>query len=164
LERLVTAHEPFPALVMDGGYDVVVANRAVQLLLSGADPELLNRPNAMRLTLHPRGMAGRIRNYGEWRDHLLHQMRRQLALTRSAPLRALYHEVEGYPPPDDCGEELAQVAAAPALPLLLEHDGHTLAFVSVIATFNTPMDITVSELALETFLPADQETAAYLTE
>jgi transcriptional regulator with XRE-family HTH domain len=164
LERLAAAHEPFPALILDGAYDVVAANHGVQLMLSGVAPELLDRPNAMRLTLHPRGMAARIRNYAQWRGHLLQQMRRQLALTRSDRLRALYDEVEGYPPPDDCGEELAPVTAAPALPLLLECDGRVLAFISVIATFNTPMDITVSELALETFLPADRETAAYLAE
>jgi transcriptional regulator with XRE-family HTH domain len=164
LEQLARAHEPFPALILDGAYDVVAANRGVQLILSGISPELLDRPNAMRLTLHPRGMAPRIRNYAQWRGHLLHQMRRQLALTRSDRLRELYEEVEGYPPPDNCGEELAPVTAAPALPLLFESDGRVLAFISVIATFNTPMDITVSELALETFLPADRETAAYLAE
>ncbi|WP_216902803.1 helix-turn-helix domain-containing protein [Nocardia alni] len=163
LERLVTAHEPFPALILDGGYDIVAANRGVKPMLSGVAPELLEKPNAMRLTLHPRGMAPRIRNYAQWRGHLLHQMDRQLALTRSAALRALYDEVEGYPPPENCGEELAEVTAAPALPLLLESGGRTLAFISVIATFNTPMDITVSELALETFLPADAATAALLT-
>lgn len=162
LERLAAAHEPFPALILDGAYDVVAANRGVRLMLSGVDPELLDRPNAMRLTLHPRGMAPRIRNYAQWRGHLLQQMRRQLALTRSDRLRALYDEVEAYRPPDDCGEELAPVTAAPALPLLLAHEGRVLALISVIATFNTPMDITVSELALETFLPADRETAEYL--
>lgn len=163
LTRLVTAHEPFPALVLDGGYDVIAANRGVELLLSGVDPELLDDPNAMRLTLHPRGMAPHIRNYAQWRAHLLQQMQRQLALTRSAPLRALYDEVESYPPPPNCGEELVPVAASPALPLLLENNGRTLAFISIIATFNTPTDITVSELALETFLPADPETTALLT-
>ncbi|MQY17704.1 helix-turn-helix domain-containing protein [Nocardia macrotermitis] len=163
LERLVGAHEPFPALILDGGYDVVAANRGVRLMLSGVDPELLESPNAMRLTLHPRGMAPRIRNYSQWRAHLLHQMQRQLALTRSTPLRALYDEVEAYPPPRHCGAELAPITAAPALPLLLEIDGRTLAFISLIATFNTPTDITVSELALETFLPADPETTAFLT-
>ncbi|MGF6883175.1 transcriptional regulator with XRE-family HTH domain [Nocardia sp. GAS34] len=164
LEQLARAHEPFPALILDGAYDVVAANRSVGLMLSDVAPELLNRPNAMRLTLHPRGMAPRIRNYAQWRGHLLHQMRRQLALTRSDRLRDLYEEVESYPPPHNCGEELAPVTAAPALPLLFESDGRVLAFISVIATFNTPMDITVSELALETFLPADSETAAYLAE
>ncbi|KNB53607.1 helix-turn-helix domain-containing protein [Streptomyces caatingaensis] len=165
LERLLCAHEPFPALAVDGTYRVVAANRSVSLLLDGVAEELLVPPlNAMRLTLHPRGMAPRIRNYGQWRAHLLHQMERQLAVLRSAPLRAVYDEVSSYPPPEVPGEERPDDGpAAPfALPLRIEHAGRTLSFVSAIATFNTPMDVTVSELALETFLPADAETAAYL--
>lgn len=167
LERLLSAHEPFPALAVDGAYQVVAANRAVSLLLDGVAEDLLVPPlNAMRLTLHPRGMAPRIRNYGQWRAHLLHQMERQLAVLRSAPLRAVYEEVSAYPPPDVPGEGRTDDGpAAPfALPLVLEHDGRTLSFISAISTFNTPMDVTVSELALETFLPADAETAAYLRE
>ncbi|WP_372410669.1 helix-turn-helix domain-containing protein [Streptomyces luteireticuli] len=167
LQRLLSAHEPCPALVVDGTYEVVAANRAVALLLDGVAAELLVPPmNAMRLTLHPRGMAPRIRNYGQWRAHLLHQMERQLAVLRSAPLRAVHEEVSAYPPPDVPGEGRTDDGpAAPfALPLVLEHGGRTLSFVSTVSTFNTPMDVTVSELALETFLPADPETAAYLRE
>ncbi|GAA0411973.1 helix-turn-helix transcriptional regulator [Streptomyces luteireticuli] len=167
LQRLLSAHEPCPALVVDGTYEVVAANRAVALLLDGIAEELLVPPmNAMRLTLHPRGMAPRIRNYGQWRAHLLHQMERQLAVLRSAPLRAVHEEVSAYPPPDVPGEGRTNDGpAAPfALPLVLEHGGRTLSFVSTVSTFNTPMDVTVSELALETFLPADPETAAYLRE
>lgn len=168
LEQLLHAYEPFPALVVDGTYQVVAANRGIAMLLEGIAEDLLTPPlNAMRLTLHPRGMAPRIRNYGEWRGHLLHQMERQLAVFRSAPLRAVYEEVSAYPPPDPCGEELAAAGGGTvpfALPMVIEHDGRTLSFVSTIATFNTPMDVTVSELALETFLPADPETAAYLQE
>ncbi|KAB7846362.1 helix-turn-helix domain-containing protein [Streptomyces mobaraensis] len=164
LDVLLRGYEPFPALVVDGTYQVVAANRAVPLLLEGVAEELLTPPlNAMRLTLHPHGMAPRIRNFLEWRCHLLHQMDRQLALMRSAPLRALYDEVTGFPMPDPCGEErMADRRAPVALPMVIDVGGRTLSFVSTIATFNTPLDVTVSELALETFLPADQETAAYL--
>ncbi|MER5781487.1 helix-turn-helix transcriptional regulator [Streptomyces mobaraensis] len=164
LDVLLRGYEPFPALVVDGTYQVVAANRGITMLLDGVDQDLLTQPlNAMRLTLHPRGMAPRIRNFLEWRCHLLHQMDRQLSLMRSAPLRALYDEVVAYPLPDPCGEERASDRCAPyALPMVIEHDGRTLSFVSTIATFNTPLDVTVSELALETFLPADAETAAYL--
>ncbi|MFB8052884.1 helix-turn-helix domain-containing protein [Streptomyces rubiginosohelvolus] len=185
LERLLAAYEPYPALVVDGTYGVVAANRGVALLLEGVPEKLLTPPlNAMRLTLHPEGLAPRILNLPEWRADLLAQMDRQIALVRSPALRELYDEVAAYPAParadgtgrsaegtggaapavdraDGAGRERDR-AAAFALPMLLEHGGRVLSFVSSIATFNTPMDVTVAELAIETFLPADRETAAYL--
>ncbi|MFE2973195.1 helix-turn-helix domain-containing protein [Streptomyces sp. NPDC059258] len=180
LDRLLAAYEPYPALVVDGTYGVVAANRGVALLLEGVPEKLLTPPlNAMRLTLHPEGLAPRIVNLPAWRADLLTQMDRQIALVRSPELRALYDEVAAYPAParadaeraggavpvadraDGSGRERDR-AAAFALPMLLEHGGRVLSFVSSIATFNTPMDVTVAELAIETFLPADRETAAYL--
>ncbi|GGX63893.1 helix-turn-helix transcriptional regulator [Streptomyces hiroshimensis] len=165
LERLLTSYEPFPALVVNGTYEVLAANRGIAMLLDGVAPSLLVPPlNAMRLTMHPAGLAPRIRNYHEWRAHLLHQMERQLALMRSPALRALYDEVSAYPLPDSGRERARREGEVPfALPLVIDHAGHTLSFVSTIATFNTPMDVTVSELAVETFLPADPETARLLT-
>ncbi|WP_328382960.1 helix-turn-helix transcriptional regulator [Streptomyces sp. NBC_00400] len=166
LERLLTGYEPFPALVVDGTYHVQAANRGVTVLLDGIAPALLQPPlNSMRLTMHPDGLAPRIRNYREWRSHLLAQMERQLALMRSPRLRALYDEVSAYPLPPGGREKAAFGEHAPfALPMMLEHDNTVLSFISTIATFNTPMDVTVSELAVETLLPADPETAAYLRE
>ncbi|MEV6510955.1 helix-turn-helix transcriptional regulator [Streptomyces sp. NPDC051642] len=165
LERLIQGYEPYPALVVDATYTVVAANRGITMLLDGVPEHLLQPPlNAMRLTLHPQGMAPRIRNLGEWRGHLLAQMERQIALHRSEPLRTLYEEVAAYPAPETGGEEAEQPPSVPhfALPMRIEHDGRVLSFVSSIATFNTPMDVTVSELAIETFLPADPATAKYL--
>ncbi|WP_328676650.1 helix-turn-helix domain-containing protein [Streptomyces sp. NBC_00343] len=165
LERLIQGYEPYPALVVDSVYDVVAANQGITMLLDGVPESLLQPPlNAMRLTLHPRGMAPRIRNLGEWRGHLLAQMERQIALHRSEPLRALYEEVTAYPAPEAAEREDEQLTPVPhfALPMRIEHDGRVLSFVSSIATFNTPMDVTVSELAIETFLPADPATAKYL--
>ncbi|MFD3514648.1 helix-turn-helix domain-containing protein [Streptomyces sp. NPDC058657] len=165
IDQLLQGYEPYPALVVDGTYGIVAANRGIQLLLGGVAAHLLSAPNAMRLSLHPEGLAPRIRNLPQWRDHLLHQMRRQMALDRSAPLRALYEEVAAYPePPVRPGEpHPAEPAAAPfALPLRIEHDGQVLSFVSSISTFNTPMDVTVAELAIETFLPADRATVDHL--
>ncbi|MGD3111295.1 helix-turn-helix domain-containing protein [Streptomyces sp. YGL11-2] len=164
LERMLTGYEPYPALVVDGTYHVRAANNGMALLLDGIDPALLEPPlNAMRITLHPGGLAPRIRNFLEWRGHLLDQMERQLALLRSAPLRELYDEVSGYPLPA-AGRETAAFGEHPpfALPMVIEHGGRVLSFISTIATFNTPMDVTVSELAVETLLPADPETAAFL--
>ncbi|MGW5329234.1 helix-turn-helix domain-containing protein [Streptomyces sp. NPDC004014] len=164
MERLIQGYEPYPALVVDAGYTVVASNRGIAMLLEGVAEELMTpAPNAMRLTLHPGGLAPRIRNLREWRGHLLAQMERQIALDRSDQLRALYEEVAGYPVPEDApGEEPAGPVAYFALPLRIEHQGRILSFVSSISTFNTPMDVTVAELAIETFLPADPATAKYL--
>ncbi|MYV96121.1 helix-turn-helix transcriptional regulator [Streptomyces sp. SID1034] len=179
MERLLRAYDPYPALMVDGTYTVVAANRGMGMLLDGVAPHLLAPPvNAMRLTLHPEGLAPRIRNLPEWRGHLLEQMERQIALLRSDTLRELYEEVAAHPvppahsrpadaqQPGDAAPRLGDAAAHPtfpfALPLRIEHRHTVLSFVSTIATFNTPMDVTVSELAIETFLPTDPETAKYL--
>ncbi|MDF3298730.1 helix-turn-helix domain-containing protein [Streptomyces tropicalis] len=165
LERLIRGYEPYLALVVDAAYDVVTANRGIAMLLEGVPAPLLEPPlNAMRLTLHPQGLAPRIRNLREWRGHLLAQMERQLALHRSAVLRALYEEVAAYPVEEGGTEEEQPAGEVPcfALPLRIEHAGRALSFVSSISTFNTPMDVTVAELAIETFLPADPATVAYL--
>ncbi len=164
LDRLLRAYEPNPALIMDGVYDVVAANDGVRALLDGVDERLLRAPmNAMRLTLHPRGLAPRIRNLPQWRAHLLGRMERQLALRPAPGLRALHDEVAGYPVPADHRAPDEPVSGAVyALALRIEVAGRELSFVSTAATFNTPMDVTVSELAVETFLPADPETAEAL--
>ncbi|MFF0016602.1 helix-turn-helix domain-containing protein [Streptomyces sp. NPDC005374] len=165
IERLIQGYEPYPALVFDASYHVVAANRGIMMLLDGV-PEFLLRPplNTMRLTLHPQGLAPRIRNLREWRGHLLDQMRRQIALSRSRSLRELYEEVAAYPVPEPEGDGPENREAVPyfALPMRIEHEGRTLSFVSSTSTFNTPMDVTVAELAIETFLPADPATVKYL--
>ncbi|MFI7383605.1 helix-turn-helix domain-containing protein [Streptomyces sp. NPDC049813] len=168
LDRLLRGYEPYPALVVDAVYDVVATNRGLELLMAPLPEELLaRRPmNAMRLTLHPHGLAPRIRNLRAWRGHLLAQMERQIALARSPELRTLYDEVAAYPVPErpegpDCSGSAEPVSYV-ALPLVIEHDGHVLSFMSTISTFNTPMDVTVAELAVETLLPADPATAKYL--
>ncbi|MFE9811061.1 helix-turn-helix domain-containing protein [Streptomyces sp. NPDC005548] len=168
VERLIQGYEPYPALVVDATYDVLAANRGIAVLLEGVPDRLLAPPlNAMRLTLHPQGLAPRIRNLRAWRDHLLAQMDRQIALRRSEPLRALYEEVAAYPVPDTepepaGGDEPLGSVPSFALPMRIEHEGRVLSFISSISTFNTPMDVTVAELAIETFLPADPATVKYL--
>ncbi|MEU4097809.1 helix-turn-helix transcriptional regulator [Streptomyces sp. NPDC026673] len=183
LDRLLTAYEPFPALILDGMYDVVAANRGVGVLLEGVAPHLLRPPlNAMRVTLHPEGMAPRIRNVRQWRDHLLERIERQITMSGHEPLRALYEELTAYPVPAGRDEDASASASASAsgsaasaadadanaevfpfaLPMRIEHGGRVLSFISTATTFNTPMDVTVSELAIEAFLPADPETAAAL--
>lgn len=162
LERMVRAYEPYPALVVDGTYQVLAANASIGMLLEGVAPHLLRPPlNAMRITLHPEGLAPHILNFREWRGHLLRQMERQPALLRSEALRELYEEVSAYPVPPG-GDEQAGRDSPFALPMVIGHRGHRLSFLSTIATFNTPLDVTVSELAVETFLPAGPETAESL--
>ncbi|MFJ9538435.1 helix-turn-helix domain-containing protein [Streptomyces sp. NPDC101225] len=164
MERLIQGYEPYPALVVDAMYDVVAANRGVVMLMEGVPEHLLQPPlNVMRLTLHPEGLAPRIRNLREWRGHLLAQMERQIALHRSGPLRALYEEVAAYPVPETAADrEPAEPVPYFALPMRIEHEGRVLSFISSISTFNTPMDVTVAELAIETLLPADPATVKYL--
>ncbi|QOV34328.1 helix-turn-helix transcriptional regulator [Streptomyces ferrugineus] len=165
MEQLIQGYEPYPAFVVDAMYHVQAANRGILMLLDDLPEHLLQPPlNAMRLTLHPEGLAPRIRNLREWRGHLLAQMERQIALHRSAPLRALYEEVAAYPVPEQppgAGEPAEPVPPF-ALPMRIEHDGRVLSFISSISTFNTPMDVTVAELAIETLLPADPATVKYL--
>ncbi|MGW2229181.1 helix-turn-helix domain-containing protein [Streptomyces formicae] len=166
LDRLLTGYEPYPALVVDATYDVIAANRSLAALLDGLPEHLLAAQplNAMRLTLHPEGLAPRIRNLREWRGHLLHQMERQIALQRSDALRAVYDEVAAYPVADPGVDAFDADTDVPyfALPLRVEHEGQVLSFISSISTFNTPMDVTVAELAIETLLPADPATSKYL--
>ncbi|WP_326758557.1 helix-turn-helix transcriptional regulator [Streptomyces phaeochromogenes] len=171
VERLIQGYEPYPAFVVDATYNVVAANRGIAMLLDTVPEHLLAPPlNAMRLTLHPEGLAPRIRNLREWRGHLLAQMERDIALRRSEPLRALYEEVAAYPYPaeDSSGSENesdegpGETVPYFALPMQIEHDGRVLSFISSISTFNTPMDVTVAELAIETLLPADPATVKYL--
>ncbi|MGY5117645.1 helix-turn-helix domain-containing protein [Streptomyces sp. 900105755] len=167
MERLIRGYEPYPALVVDATYTVVAANRGIAMLLEGVPQSLLApAPNAMRLTLHPEGLAPRIRNLREWRGHLLEQMGRQIALHRSDALRELYEEVAAYPVPAGVDDTEPAEPGTPvayfALPMRIEHAGRVLSFVSSISTFNTPMDVTVAELAIETFLPADPATTKFL--
>jgi MmyB-like transcription regulator ligand binding domain len=155
-------HDPYPALVVDRWWNLVQANQSAQLLLRGVAPELLEPPvNVLRVSLHPDGMAPRILNLGEWRSHLLDRLRREVALTADDSLSALYDELAGYPAPAE--PEQRDPRAEIAVPLrLASEDGDELAFYSTIATFGTAVDITVAELSIESFYPADEATAAAL--
>jgi len=161
LDLALAAHEPWPALVLDAHFDVVAANAAVDRLLALVDADLLDPPvNVVRVTLHPRGMAPHITNLPAWRAHLLRQVRRHAAAAPAAQLDALLVEVAGWPVPAGSTEG----AAGPsfALPLELTVGGTALRLYSTVATFGTPLDVAASELAIETFLPADDVTRAWL--
>jgi transcriptional regulator with XRE-family HTH domain len=164
LERFLAAHEPYPAIVVDRHWNLVLANDSVGFLVEGVAPELLEPPaNALRATLHPRGMAPRILNLAEWSAHLVHRLRREVALTGDEELEALLAEVLEYPGVEaelPAGEELA--AGEIVLPLHLAHGDGRLAFFGTVTTFGTPADVTLAELAVEAFYPADAQTAAAL--
>jgi transcriptional regulator with XRE-family HTH domain len=158
LDRFLRAHEPYPAVVLDRRFDLVAANDALDLLTAGVAPELLAPPaNALRVSLHPRGLAPRIVNLPEWSAHLLARLRRQATLTGDPALESLHAELSAYP-----GASTSAVHDAGAdivLPLRLRDGDGELAFFSTISTFGTASDVTLSELAIEAFYPADARTA-----
>jgi transcriptional regulator with XRE-family HTH domain len=165
LERFLRAHEPYPAVVLDRHYNLVSANDAVTVLTDGVAPELLRPPaNALRVTLHPDGMAPRILNLEQWSAHLLHRLRRQLLLTGDPALDELHDELAAYPGVSTAGPTDAVGAHQIVLPLRLRAGDDVLAFFSTISTFGTAADITLSELSIEAFYPADAQTATRLLE
>ena len=159
LERFVHAHAPYPALAVDRRWNLLLANDAVDVFLDGAAPELLEPPiNMMRLGLHPRGMAPRLRNLAQVRGYLLPRLARQAAATGDAELHNLYDELiaygpdDGNPPPDP---------ADIALPIRIDHRGTELCLINAITTFGAAFDITLDDIAIETYLPGDPRTAAF---
>jgi transcriptional regulator with XRE-family HTH domain len=163
VRQLLTGHEPYPAVVVDRWWNLVEANASVALFTEGVAPELLAPPaNVLRASLHPDGLAPRIVNLGEWRAHLLGRLRRQVALTADPTLAELYDELSAYP--CDCPAAAVELPgpADIVIPLRIRHGGRELAFFSTVATFGTPLDITVAELVIESFFPADRDTAAAL--
>jgi transcriptional regulator with XRE-family HTH domain len=164
LGRVLDGHEPFPALAVDRYWNLVASNAALGVLLDGVADELLEPPaNALRIALHPRGMAPRVLNFAAWRNHLLLALERAVAMTGDPQLAELQAEVLGYPGPPAPSEQASPGADVMfGLKLAAPGDGRQLSFFSTITTFGTPLDITVSEIAIEAFFPADDETARWL--
>ena len=163
LDRLLAAHAPSPALVVDRHWGMVAANEAVGLLTAGVAAHLLEPPvNVLRLGLHPEGLAPAILNLGEWRAHLLDRLGRQAASTGDPALAALYDELAGLPGGDGPAPLPDLAAGEIAVPLRVRLEGRELAFISTVTTFGAAADVTVSELSIEAFLPADAATAALL--
>lgn len=162
LDRVLAAHEPYPAVVVDRHWGMVAGNRTVALLTDGVAEHLLEPPvNVLRLALHPEGLAARIANLGEWRAHLLDRLGRQAVVTGDPALAALHEELAAYPG----GEPAHTVDLAAgdiAVPLRLRAGDVELAFISTVTTFGTAVDVTVAELSIESFFPADAKTAAVL--
>ena len=163
---MLASLEPCPALAVDRHWTVLAANRGVALLLAGVAPELAAPPlNALRVSLHPRGLAPRIANLPEWRAHVLSRLRRDVELTADPTLAALLEELRGYGEGADeaASREADDGAAVPAVvPLRLRAGDGVLSFISTTTVFGTAVDVTAAELAIESFLPADEATARAL--
>jgi transcriptional regulator with XRE-family HTH domain len=165
LERVLQAHEPCPALAVDRHWHMVAHNRIVPLLLDGLPDALLAAPlNVLRLSLHPQGLAPRILNLAHWRAHLLHRLKQQAQRMGDPVLVALIDELRQYPAPTADDSHAPPPDAAVYVPLQLQSPAGVLSFISTITVFGTPNDITLAELALETFFPADEATARALRE
>lgn len=158
IDRILAAYNPFPCVVVDRGWQIVRANEGAAILLDGVSPALLENPNALRIALHPDGLAPRIRNLGQWRHHLVERLRREVAAGGSAELTQLLTEIDSYP---GGSGETADLGVAVPLELFTT-DGRLLSFLSMVTTFGTALDLTAAELSIEAFLPADEATAAAL--
>jgi transcriptional regulator with XRE-family HTH domain len=164
LHRFLAAHEPYPAIIFDRHWNLVKRNRAVDLLTEGVAPDLLEPPaNALRVAFHPRGMAPRIVNFAEFSAHALRRLRRQVAVTGDEELERLHEELAGYPGVD-AGRGPLEAQASPEIvqPVQLRRGDRQLTLFSTVAVFGTALDITLAELSIEAFYPADPETARAL--
>jgi transcriptional regulator with XRE-family HTH domain len=161
IDQVLAGHEPYPALAVDRHWTLIASNAANRRLIGDVDAALLQPPvNVLRLALHPKGMAPRTANLGEWRAHLLARLGHQIQVSGDPVLIRLLRELRDYPAP---GEGTYEVdATAFVTPFKLITDGGTLAFFSTTTVFGTPVDITLSELAVEAFYPADASTAEAL--
>jgi transcriptional regulator with XRE-family HTH domain len=160
VELVLKAHEPFPALAVDRHWQLVSANASLAPLLAGVAPHLLEPPvNVLRVSLHPEGAAPRIANLPEWRAHIFHRLETQIDASADGGLVRLLDELRGYPGGTSQG---AGGFGGVAVPFVLKSEAGELSFLSTTTMFGTPIDITLSELAIETFLPANARTAELL--
>src|ERR1700741_5103680 len=162
IDLVLKAHEPNPALAYDRHWNLVSANRMVMPLLEGIPSRLLGQPfNVLRLSFHPEALAARTVNLAEWCGHLLERLHRQCEATADPELIKLYNDLKAFPLPARSGPVSPDNVA---IPYKLRHRGEVLSFISTTMVFGTPVDVTLSELALETFFPADELTARRLKE
>jgi transcriptional regulator with XRE-family HTH domain len=168
VDLVLKGYEPYPAIAVDRHWTMVASNAAVGGLLAGIDPAMLKPPiNVLRLSLHPDGLASRIVNLAEWRGHLFSRLRKQIDVSGDAGdavLTQLLAELSEYPAPVGPLHAAHQTPAEPGfvVPFRLATPAGVLSFISTITVFGTPVDVTLSELAVESFLPADAATAAVL--
>jgi transcriptional regulator with XRE-family HTH domain len=160
IDVVLEAQKPFPAFALDRYWNVCASNAGLPEMYAGVDASLMTRPiNAMRISLHPQGLAPRIVNLGEWRAHLLARLRQQVETTGDAKLAELLREVSGYPAPEAAAAEHAAAEHAIVVPFRIRTAAGVLSFFSTTTVFGTPVDVTLSELMVELFFPMDRATA-----
>ncbi len=169
VELVLSGHEPYPALAIDRHWTMIASNRAIAPLLGGVAPHLLLPPvNVLRLSLHPEGLAPRIINLPQWRAHLLDRLRQQADSTADPVLEELYQDLLSYPAPPlgkvDSLSSQEIVVQGIAVPLQIMTSSGSLALLSTTTVFGMPLDVTLSEIAVEAFFPADAPSAAILRE
>jgi transcriptional regulator with XRE-family HTH domain len=161
IDQVLEGHKPYPAFAIDRRWNIVASNRALQPMYVDVLPSLLEPPvNALRLSLHPQGLAPRIANLAEWRAHLLARVRQQIDLTADPELVELLQELQSYPAPRQPPGRAGPRPVGVVVPFQIRIGEAVLSFFSTTMVFGTPIDITLSELAVESFFPADGETAA----
>jgi transcriptional regulator with XRE-family HTH domain len=160
VDLILNGHEPYPAVLVDRHWNLLAGNKAAGAFMVGVDPEVLGPPtNVLRATLHPKGLAPRIENLPEWRSHLLSTLARELELSADPTMAALLTELRGYPGGE--AEPDPQFGGV-VVPLKMRTEIGTLSMFSTTTVFGTPMEVTLSELMLEAFYPADEFTAKVL--
>ena len=163
VELILKSHEPYPALAVDRHWNLVAANRMLPHLMEGADASLLQPPvNVLRLSLHPQGLAPKIANLVQWRAHIFERLRQQIHATGDSQLAQLLEELRALPVPEGCDEMIEGELPGVLMPFRFRTGAGTLSFISTTTIFGTPVDVTLQELALETFFPADAATAEAL--
>lgn len=164
VELVLKGHEPYPAVAVDRHWNIVFVNKPVSALIAGAAPELLRPPvNIMRLSLHPKGLAPQIANFHEVRAHLIARLKRQIDLSGDAQLAELLREISAYPKPSRSVVPIREGNADDVvIRTIIDTPAGRLSLFSTMTIFGSPVDVTLSELAIESFFPADSETAAIL--
>jgi hypothetical protein len=160
IDVVLEAQKPYPAFALDRHWNIVASNSALQELYEGVAPELMTPPvNVMRLSLHPKGVAPRVENLAEWRAHLLMRLRRQVEITGDPVLAVLLEEVLSYGNQETGFKPIHSLEHTVLVPLTIRCSLGRLSFLSTTTVFGTPVDVTLSELAIEMFFPADAATA-----
>jgi transcriptional regulator with XRE-family HTH domain len=169
LDVILSGHEPYPAVAVDRVWNLIAANSAMFALTESVDidPALLEPPiNVMRIGLHPRGLGPLFVNLPDWHAHWLKQLERQLAATGDEQLAALIDEIASYSVPESEHDAVSEIVGSEMLgPVKVRTpDGGELSFFGMFASFDTPFEVTTSELAIELLFPADRTTAETLHE